>query len=154
MHHQEDHQIEADQYWEKVGRATWQQIANATDDVKGPLWSNGDDSFHGRNDKVSENIAATLKGSLYLISPNRLDLVVAWESVYQAPDIRRVRADFDYSRASYNFVVTDPVIEDKFFAKGDGKYRIDEVRLCVSLAEVLHGSATKLVAAVITPDRV
>jgi hypothetical protein len=65
-----------------------------------------------------------------------------------------VRADFDYGGEAYNFVVTDPVIEDEFFKKEDGTYRIKGARLCVSLAEVYHGSATKLVAAVITPDRV
>jgi hypothetical protein len=41
-----------------------------------------------------------------------------------------------------------------YLAKGDGRYKIDNARLCISLAEILHGSATKLVAAVITPDRV
>jgi hypothetical protein len=75
LHHQEDHQIQDDKYWAKVGRATWKQIVSAIDAVKGPLWSNGDDSFHGRNDKVSKAIASKLKGSLYLIAPSRLDLV-------------------------------------------------------------------------------
>jgi hypothetical protein len=154
LHHQEDHQIDPGKYWKKTGRATWGQIVNATDTVKGALWSDGDHSFHGRNDKVSEEIAATLKGSLYLIAPTRLDLVVGYESAYQAPDVRRVRADFDYNGTRYNFVVTDPVIEDEYFAKADGSYRVNDARLCISLAEILHGSATKLVAAVITSDRV
>lgn len=153
LHHQEDHQIDPKKYWVKTGRATWQQVLDATDTVKGPLWSDGDDSFHGRNDKVSEEIAATLKCSLYLIAPTRLDLVVGYESVYQAPDARRVRADFDYNGTPYNFVVTDPVIEEEYFAKGDGTYRIKDARLCIGLAEIFHGSATKLVAAVITSDR-
>jgi hypothetical protein len=103
---------------------------------------------------VSEAIAATLAGSLLLIAPTRLDLVVGMETVYRAPDIRRVRADFQFNGTHYNFVVTDPVIEAAYFAKSNGTYRINGAKLCVSLAEVLNGSATKLVAAVITPDRV
>jgi hypothetical protein len=68
--------------------------------------------------------------------------------------VRRVRADFDYNGTRYNFVVTDPVIQAEYFAKPDGTYRVNDARLCISLAEILHGSATKLVAAVITSDRV
>jgi hypothetical protein len=68
--------------------------------------------------------------------------------------VRRVRAQFTYNKIPYNFVVTDEPVETDYFAKDDGTYRIKDVRLCVSLAEVLNGNATKLVAAVITPDRV
>ena len=155
LHHQEDHQINAKEYWEKTGRATWQDVINATDVVEGELWVNEDSSYHGVNDKVSEASAAELGGSLYLIEPEDLKLMVGMESVYQAPDIRRVRAVFTYNDISYNFVVTEEPVEQAYFKKGDGMYKITgDVRLCVSLAEVLRGSATKLVAAVITPDRI
>ena len=154
LHHQEDHQIDASSFWEKAGRAEWKNVIEATDVVQGPLWVNEASSFHGQNDKVSEASAAGLSGSLYLIEPVDLDLVVGRESAYQAPDVRRVRAKFLYNQIRYNFVVTDEPIESEYLGKGDGTYRIKEVRLCVSLAEVLNGNATKLVAAVITPDRV
>lgn len=154
LHHMEDHQIDPAVFWAKVGRATWQDVEKATDIVKGELWVNEDSSFHGQNDKVSETSAAKLGGSLYLIKPETLELVVGMESVYQAPDIRRVRAKFSYNGIRYNFVVTDEPLEQAYFATGDGTYRIDDARLCVSLAEVLRGSATKLVASVITPDRI
>jgi hypothetical protein len=75
-------------------------------------------------------------------------------SAYHGPDVRRVRADFDCNGTQYNFVVTDPFIEQKYFAKPDGTYRVNDARLCASLAEILNGSATKLIAAVITSDRV
>jgi hypothetical protein len=154
LHHQEDHQIDASLFWQKVGRAKWKNVIEATDVVQGPLWINEDSSFHGQNDKVSAASAAKLPGSLYLIEPVDLDLVVGWESAYQAPNVRRVRATFFHNKIHYNFVVTDEPVEALYFGKGDGTYRIEDVRLCVSLAEVLHGNATKLVAAVITPDRV
>lgn len=154
LHHREDHQIKSDEYWRKTGRATWQDVVKATDVVSGELWVNEDSSWHGQNDKVSEASAAKLTGSLYLIEPTNLDLVVAWESAYRGGKVRRVRADFSYNGTPYNFVVTDEPVEKAYFTKGDGTYRIKDVRLCISLAEVLRGSATKLVAAVITPDRV
>lgn len=154
LHHKEDHQIRADEYWEKIGRATWQDVVKATDVVKDALWVNDDSSFHGQNDKVNEASAAKLSGSLYLVEPTDLDLVVSKESMFQAPDERRLRARFTYNSLRYNFVVTDESVEASYLAKGDGTYRIKDVRLCISLAEVLHGNAIKLVAAVITPDRV
>jgi len=154
LHHKEDHEIQDDQFWEKVGRATWPQIVGATDNVQGPLWSNGDSSHHGRNDKVSEKIAAKLAGSLYLIAPSRLNLVVGFESAFKKPDVRKVRADFTYGGTTYNFVVTDLVVEKEFFDKGDGTYTINDARLCVSLGEIFYGSAIKLAAAVIKSDRI
>jgi hypothetical protein len=153
-HHKEDHQILINYYWEKTGRATWPQITAATDKVTGTLWPNEAKSFHGVNDKVSGGTAAGLPGSLFLIAPTRLDLVVNMESQWGgAPDRRRIRADFDFNGEHYNFVVTDPWVETRYFAGGNGTYRINDSRLCVSLPEILSGYSTKLVAAVITVDR-
>jgi hypothetical protein len=153
-HHQEDHQILTDHYWEKTGRATWPQIVAATDKVTGTLWPNEAKSFHGFNDKVTGATAASLTNSLWLIAPTRLDLVVNAESQWGgAPDRRRVRADFDFNGERYNFVVTDLWIEEKYFAGENGTYRVNDSRLCVSLPEILSGFSTKLVAAVITADR-
>lgn len=153
-HHVEDHQILADQYWTKTGRAMWQQVVNATDEATGTLWPNEACSHHGWNDKVSEATTVKQSGSLLLIEPTRLDLVVAMESQYMGPDRRRVRADFDFNGVRYNFVVTDPWIEDQYFAGNNGTYHINDSRLCISLPEIINGHSTKLVAAVITPDRV
>ncbi|MGJ5044630.1 dual OB domain-containing protein [Bradyrhizobium sp. SZCCHNRI1058] len=153
-HQTENHQIDAGFYWTNQGRATWAQIVEATDNVSGPLWSDGDHSFHGLNDKVDEATAKTLDGSLLLIEPSQLELVVGEESKFGGGTVRKVRAKFKLNGTDYNFVVTDPWIETKYFAKPNGSYAVDGSRLCVSLAEILNGSATKLVAAVITPDRI
>lgn len=152
-HHQEDHQIRPDYYWAKLGRATWQQIVEATDTVAATLWPIEASSFHGLNDKLSGPTAVTQPASLLLIEPTTLDLVVAMESQYNGPARRRVRARFIFNGAQYNFVVTDPWIEEKYFAGRDGTYHVDCSRLCVSLPEIVGGSSTKLVAAVITPER-
>ena len=153
-HHTENHQIDPGFYWAKQGRATWDQVVAATDAVEGELWLNGDSTYHGTNDKVAEASANTLPNSLVLIKPSRFALVVAEESQYGGGSKRKVRADFTFNGVNYNFVVTDPWIEPKYFAKPDGTYPVKDAPLCVSLAEASNGLAIKLVAAVITPDRI
>ena len=153
-HQQENHLINPECHWELNDKATWQQIVAATDAVVGTLWSNNDSSYHGLNDKVAEATANTFQNSLCLISPVNLRLIVGQESQYGGGSRRRVRASFNLNGSTYNFVVTDPWIETKYFARPDGTYSIPESRLCISLPEILAGSATKLVATVITPARI
>lgn len=152
-HHREDHQILAGQCWRKVGRATWRQVLAATDTVAGPLWPNERSSSNGLNDKVSEATAIKQSGSLLLIAPTRLDLVVGAEPKYDGSTKRVIRADFDFNGEKYNFVVTDPWIRDKYLAGSDGIYPVEKSRLCVSLPGVINSFSYKLVAAVITPER-
>jgi hypothetical protein len=152
-HQKENHLIAPDHAWTKQFRVTWPQIVAATDAVVGTLWPNGDSSYHGQNDKVSEALSSGVENSLMLIDPTTVALVVGPESQYGGGSRRRVRAVFTFNESHYNFVVTDPWIEAKCFAGADGRFPIVGSRLCVSLAEVLSGSATKLIATVITPDR-
>jgi len=100
-------------HWEKVQDATWSHVTLATESVGGALWHDGSSSYHGLNDKVPEAIAKTLGSSLMLLEPQTLTLVVALESKYLGGHERRVRANFKYNNTSYNFVVTDPWIEQK-----------------------------------------
>ena len=133
-----------DYHWAKQSRVTWAQIVAATDVVEGPLWLNDGSSYHGTNDKVSEALASGLTSSLLLIKPSTLKLVVGRESQYGGGTRRRIRASFAYSGSNYNFVVTDPWIEQKYFMGADGEFSLDDSRLCVSLAEVKNGLAVKL----------
>src|SRR5262249_34320695 len=119
-HQTENHLIASDYYWEKQGDATWQQIVDATDKRAGTIWSNEDSSYHGLRDKVPEAVANELQSSLMLIEPTRLDLVVGSESLYRGGSVRKVRAQFAFNGADYNFVVTDPWIETRYFAEEDG----------------------------------
>jgi hypothetical protein len=153
-HQTENHLIATGRSWIKTSRATWPQIVAATDKVGGLLWHDGESSYHGRNDKVPAGIAKTLKGSLFLVTPEKVNLIVASESKFGGGEERRVRGDFHLNGVHYNFVVTDPVILTKYLAGKDGIYQVNNALLCVSLAEVINGNAIKLVAAVITPDRV
>jgi hypothetical protein len=88
-----------------------------------------------------------------LIKPAELDLVVGKESQFAGGTKRRIRANFRFNDVLYNFVVTDPWIDTKYFDGADGTYRINESRLCISLSGVIGDHAIKLAAAVITPER-
>jgi len=136
-----------------IDRAKWEEVVEATDDVAGQLWSYGSSSFHGHNDKVSEAATGDIDYSLILIEPTTLTLIVGPESQYMAGPRRRIRASFTFNNIRYNFVVTDPWVEAKYFAGNDGRYEINESRICISLPEIFNGTSTKLVATVITPER-
>ncbi len=153
-HHQrENHVIDAEYYWELAGRVAWRDIQNAVEDPAGSLWLNGYSSSNGQNDRIPENEAVRLTRSLYLIRPARLCLQVATEGGDFGPRRRRVRTLFELCQHRYCLGVTDPWVERKFLAGGDGETPLTDALLCVSLGEVFHGHAYKLAAAVITPDR-
>jgi hypothetical protein len=153
-HQQENHLIDADYYWAKRGTVSWHDLQAAVEDPPGRLWLNGYSSSHGDNDRVPEDRTNGLPSSLYLVRPDHLRLVVASEGGDFGPPRRRVRARFDLSSHSYCVVVTDPWMERRCLAGSNGVTSLDDALLCLSLGEVFHGFAYKLVAAVITAQRV
>jgi hypothetical protein len=153
LHQQENHLIDDRCYWVKRGTVSWGDLQRAVEDPAGPLWINGYSSSQGRNDRIPEDRLSRLTGSLCLVWPNRLSLIVATEGGDFGPPRRRVRAGFDLCGHSYCIIVTDPWMERQYLAKPDGETALEETVLCVSLAEVFYGYAYKLAAAVITPQR-
>lgn len=110
-HHQvENQQIDDGYYWVHQRTANWAEVQRA---VEHPitLWLNGYSTFNGMNDQVPEAEAITQPSSLVLVRPANLHLCVVTEGAAFGNPRRRVRARFDLNRASYNLVVTDPVIE-------------------------------------------
>jgi hypothetical protein len=152
-HQRENHLIDADYYWVKQGVISWQELQTAVEDPAGPLWLNGDSSYYGENDRVSENSLDGLARSLYLVRPEHLRLVVASEGGSFGPPRRRVRARFALCGHSYCLGVTEPSTESELLARDNGEYPVPDALLCISLGEVFHGHAYKLAASVITPNR-
>lgn len=140
-------------YWEKKGRASWQDIL-ALVDQDADLWANGSSAYYNRNNRVPEALIDEDVGSLRLIE---LDEIVLHAGP-KAPDFGNmkpiVRASFKYGGHEYKLDVTDPEYERACLEKGTGEYHLNSVIACVSLAE-LHtdGYAYKLVASIITPKR-
>ncbi len=153
LHQHENHLIDAEYYWSKQRRVSWKELQQAVEDPAGPLWLNGKSSSHGHNDSVAEDRLGNITRSLYLVRPSRLKLIVAPEGGDFRPTRRRVRALFDLCGDTYRLAVTDPWIASKYLAGSDGERELGDTVICISLGEVFHGFAYKLVAAVITPQR-
>ena len=66
---------------------------------------------------------------------------------------RRVQGRFVHAGREYALWITDPMYEKRYLAKLDGRYRIGECHLTISLGELYQGAFYKLVAAIIDPDR-
>lgn len=151
---QENHVIGTEYHWRKRGRATWNDVAAALDQLSNSLWTNGFSTVvAGQNDRVPEGLANGLTSSLRLIQPQDLIIWVGAPGADYGNPRRKVRSRFRYAGAQYNIGVTDPVIERQYFVKANGEYPVENAILCVSLGELHDGYAYKLVAAIITPER-
>jgi hypothetical protein len=135
-----------------VGRLSYAGLERALDKPE-TLWVNGYSSRMGVNDRVPVDIAAGLTSSLLLIRTSTLRLEVCTRAKPFGETKRQVRARFEFMGDTYNIVVTDLYIEAKCADRKDGRYRIPEAYMCVSLGEPAEGHRYKLAAAIITPDR-
>lgn len=151
VHQVENHMIDPNSYWSRTGAVAWADIP-ALADRPPTLWLNGDHTYHGVNDRVSQQFAPQLEGSLFLIRPESVNIQVQLEGGMFGPAKRRVRADFRYNGIGYNFIVTDPLAEQVFLGRENGVYPLNNVYLCVSLTEPYDGdrSCHKLVATIIS----
>jgi hypothetical protein len=78
----ENHRIDASQRWTRAGKATWEHVLNAVDNVTGPLWVNVGSSSYGINDQIPEATASTLQNSLVLIKPTNLQIKIGSEGFF------------------------------------------------------------------------
>jgi hypothetical protein len=140
-------------YWEKLGRASWEDICGLVEHDAG-IWADGFSAYYNKNNRVPEVLIDEAGGSLRLIELNEIVL----HAGPKAPDFGNmkpiVRASFEYKGEEYKLDMTDPMFERACLEKGTGEYHLKSVIACISLAE-LHtdGYAYKLVASIITPKR-
>ena len=153
-HQTENHLLAEDYYWKKQGNATWDQVTELEDAYDAAFWIDAESTYRGINDKVPENVAITRQNSLKLIVLRSLEIYVSKEAGFEGrPGRMRVRARFQYHSKQYLLSVTDPEIEEKYLAQGQGIYQIGKAALCISLAEIWNGYAFRVVASVIAPER-
>ncbi len=67
----ENHMIDAENYWTKVGTLPWGEIDGLAD-TPPILWGNGDSTYHGSNDRITPTVASTYHNSLWLIRPTHI----------------------------------------------------------------------------------
>ena len=140
----ENHVIDTETHWEKRGTFSRSQLNSLLDKVP-KIWLNGFQSNNGLNDRVPEDYAAEkLDSSLLCIRPDELTLYVTkpW-------DRKTVRAHFGFSGVTYDFKVTDTMIEKEYLKQPDGYQKRGNAVLCISLAPPFKGNCYKLVAGVI-----
>jgi hypothetical protein len=142
----ENHRIDIARGYRRIGTWPWERLGELLDHPA-TLWTNGNSSYHGLNDRVKAEEAALMNWSLALIEPEALAMRVRSEGGKP-----RVRAWLRYGDASYVFSVTDPFAEWAWLAKPDGEYAVRDALVCVSLGEPhTDGYCYKLVATVLTP---
>jgi hypothetical protein len=150
----ENHLIDENYYWQRVGRGTWEQVLRVVDAVAYPLWTPGHSSTNGINDRVPAATANTMTHSLVLIRPNTFSITVSKDVKMFHCATRQVRGSFSVANFDYNLRVTDPYIEGIVQQYPDGEYSVpSDVLLCISLGEIFRGFAYKLIATVIYPER-
>lgn len=154
--HQEDYLLDPNVPWRRVGRYTWQQ-ATGLAVLSAPLWVNGHESGSGINDYVPEAQTVDLTDSLRLV---RAEPIIRVRPAYDRTKAADVRATFQHAGQTYRLKVTDPVVEERFRAKGVGDYPLGDSILTISLGEGMwHTNLQqwqhyKLVAAVIEKNAV
>ena len=142
------------------GRITWYDLAELVDDPE-ELWG-GEDVY---GDRVEVDRIGKYSHSLYLIKLQSMMLMISWG---------KVRGEFSYHNNNYDFVVTDPEVENCIKksesqdlntlepwqrillenGKLHDKYSIGECYVTVSLtANPYKDHYYKLIAALITPER-
>jgi hypothetical protein len=142
--------LDSNRRWARVGHLAFRDLGQFTD-TPGTLWLNGYETQAGSNDRVPEQEAENLRGSLFLLKLDTIAIRVFAPGADFGNPRKRVQAGFTYRRVEYRLWVTDLVIEGEYRPKKEGDYEIGECYVTVSLGEADKGFCYKLVAAVILP---
>jgi hypothetical protein len=152
-HQNENVLIDDRLYWEKAGRASWDEV-HALVETDADLWLDGYSAYYNTNNRIPNDRIDIEGGSLRLIELDKIVLHVGPKAPEYGNMKQIVRASFQYKGQKYKFDVTDPAIEQHFINTGQGDYKLNSVIVCISLGEPFKdGYAYKLIAAIITKSR-
>ena len=145
---QENWLLDPTRRWAKVDRIDWNDLPQWADSGE-TLWMNGYSSGKGHNDRVPEELAASLDSSLYFIKSDRLQVHISYNIEKASYQLRGI---FQYNSHMYSLRITDPISESRAEELGSRVVPIDGERfLTISLGEPFEGFAYKLIAAIIRP---
>lgn len=144
---QENWLLDPDEYWVKIGRAAWADLARLANAPE-QLWIDGSHTYNGMNDKIPLDRAGAIQSSLRLLRVDRLTLSVFKPGEAFGNPKRRVQGKFSHADREYWLWVTDPTFEKAYLAKADGEYQVGESFLTISLGEPHNGACYKLIAAI------
>ena len=142
--------LDPEHYWQKIRSVTPNELTQFIDPTA-PLWTNGDSTVNGQNDRVPLSDAYSLDNSLRLIRVNDQELYVSQPGKDFGNYRRSVQGRFQHNRTDYWLRVTNPVYERQYLRQPNGTYQIGESFLTISLGEPYRGYAYKLIAAIIEP---
>ncbi len=151
----ENYIIDRSKKWEAVGRASWTDVEACIDADVETIWTVGDSSRLGENDKVPAEDRPRIGSSLMLVRPERFVLHVANEhNPFKGTNSWKGRTNFDFNGVTYRFVSTDPVLWNRYVRRErEADYELQDVVLCISMvSESMNKDTTKLVAAVLARE--
>lgn len=145
---QENWLLDPDRYWIKIGGVSENQLNQLVDRAQ-DLWVNGYHTRQGKNDQVPLTQANNLRSSLRLLKVNAMNFAVFSPGASYGNPKRRVQGQFWHHGVEYCLWVTDPVWEQSLLQKPDGRYRLGESFVTVSLGEPFKDACYKLIAGII-----
>lgn len=138
--------------WIKTGRLDWAYLETLVETPRN-LWGSGNSTRNGLNDRLSPAEAAFCHGSLYLVRPANLRVVVSTTGAEFNNPKKQMRALFTIGMTPYNLKVTDPRYTGRMPQCAEGvEYSLKDAILCVSIGEPWNGFHYKLIAAIFMPN--
>ncbi|WFS62303.1 hypothetical protein LF599_16830 [Pseudodesulfovibrio thermohalotolerans] len=117
-------------------------------DYPDSLWGTGYSSTNGTNDRVPEDIARLLPGSLNLISLEEATVKIQEED-FNGNSRLKARLSFIYKEYTYVLSLSDTVKSRQYEQKGAGEYSVNNCYVTVSLSVPFNGYCYKVAAGLI-----
>lgn len=137
--------------WKKTGRIGWADLV-AIVETPQTLWGQGNSSRIGINDRLTLAEATLYQGSLHLVRPANLRVVVSTTGAEFNNPKKGMRALFSLGGTPYSLKVTDPRYTDHIRQyTEDVEYALEDGILCVSISEPLGDYQYKLIASIFMP---
>jgi hypothetical protein len=149
----ENYLVDTSMRWKYAGHVSARHLLTALDRPTGPLWTNGESTGSGLNDKVPAAVAERQQNSLVLVQPQLLRITVSTEGADVGNPRRRVRGHFSLAGHDYVLAITDPIAEKQIMSNPDGFSRqLQNPILCISLSEKYsaQNACYKLIAGVMS----